>query len=196
MAVVLMVWVGFLGASLATRQKKHLAVDATDRILSPKVAQMVKRFGALIAAGFCWELGGYSMELVNQSLITGSGQDAVPLWDILKIPVNMLGGFLHPETGNQQSLAFLSGLGLLGLVYAIRLQRDSTIRSALSALGAFLFLLFSLSLFSTQWSPNTKEGAPYVWQELGVEASQEVQKQELEDIGDAKVEDGKTSSLF
>ena len=30
MAVVLMVWVGFLGASLATRRRKHLAVDATD----------------------------------------------------------------------------------------------------------------------------------------------------------------------
>ena len=34
MAVVLMVWVGFLGASLATRQRKHLSVDASDRILS------------------------------------------------------------------------------------------------------------------------------------------------------------------
>ena len=55
MAVVLMVWVGFLGASLASRQKKHLAVDATDRILSPKVAKTVKRFSALIAAGFCWK---------------------------------------------------------------------------------------------------------------------------------------------
>ena len=42
MAVVLMVWVGFLGASLASRQKKHLAVDATDKILSPAAAKLVK----------------------------------------------------------------------------------------------------------------------------------------------------------
>ena len=33
MAVALMVWVGFLGASLATMERKHLAVDATERLL-------------------------------------------------------------------------------------------------------------------------------------------------------------------
>ncbi|MEC7948208.1 MAG: TRAP transporter small permease subunit, partial [Myxococcota bacterium] len=53
MAVVLMVWVGFLGASLATRQRKHLAVDASDRILSPRAARMTKRFSGIAAAVFC-----------------------------------------------------------------------------------------------------------------------------------------------
>ena len=47
MAVVLMVWVGFLGASLATRQRKHLAVDATERLLSGRAARLAKRFSTL-----------------------------------------------------------------------------------------------------------------------------------------------------
>ena len=61
-SVVLMVWVGFLGASLATRQKKHLAVDATDRILSPKAARVAKRFTAFVAGVFCWQFGGHAVE--------------------------------------------------------------------------------------------------------------------------------------
>jgi TRAP-type C4-dicarboxylate transport system permease small subunit len=119
MAVVLMVWVGFLGASLASRQKKHLAVDATDRILSPGAAKLVKRFGAFIAAGFCWKLSGYSMELVNQSLIGGAGQDTVPLWGFLEGPVNTLGGFLHPEEGDNTIVAIGSIVVLFLLVYML-----------------------------------------------------------------------------
>ena len=43
MAVVLMVWVGFLGASLAAMERKHLAVDATERLLSGRAARLAKR---------------------------------------------------------------------------------------------------------------------------------------------------------
>ncbi|MGB0641168.1 MAG: TRAP transporter small permease, partial [Myxococcota bacterium] len=66
MAVVLMVWVGFLGASLAAKERKHLAVDATERLLSPRAARLAKRFSALAAAGFCWTFSDHAIELVNE----------------------------------------------------------------------------------------------------------------------------------
>ena len=72
MATLLMVWIGFLGASLATRQNKHLSVDATSRILTPKAARFTKRFIALVAAGFCWQFVQPSHAKDNMAL-SGSG---------------------------------------------------------------------------------------------------------------------------
>ncbi len=108
MAVVLMVWVGFLGASLATRQRKHLSVDASERLLSPKAARLVKRFSALVAASFCWHFSDYAIELVTESLVHGAGQDALPLWDWLVGPINVLGGLLFSD--GMASWAVIGGL--------------------------------------------------------------------------------------
>ena len=53
MALLLMVVVGFVGGSLATQERKHIAVDAIERILSPTAARWVRRLTATIAAGLC-----------------------------------------------------------------------------------------------------------------------------------------------
>ena len=53
-ALLLMVIVGFMGASIATRERSHIAVDAIDRVLSPRAARSVRRLVNLIAAGLCW----------------------------------------------------------------------------------------------------------------------------------------------
>jgi len=81
MATVLMVWVGFLGASLATRQNKHLSVNATSRILTPKAAKFTQRFVALVAVGFCWKFMKYSAELTAHSVEAGRALEGLPLWD-------------------------------------------------------------------------------------------------------------------
>lgn len=189
MAVVLMVWVGFLGASLASRQKKHLAVDATDRILSPMAAKLVKRFGAFIAAGFCWKLGGYSMELVNQSLIAGSGQDSVPLWGFLEGGVNVLGNFLHPQNGNSISIGLIATAAVLGIVYALRVEKDEGKKNILSGIGSVAFLIAALGFVSMLWTPQTTTESPYIWQELGIETPQAEKTQELENIANLIDED-------
>ena len=189
MAVVLMVWVGFLGASLASRQKKHLAVDATDKILSPAAAKLVKRFGAFIAAGFCWKLGGYSMELVDQSLLAGSGQDSVPLWGFLQGGVNTLGNFLHPETGNNIRTGLIATAVVLGLVYLLRIEKDETKKGLLSGLGSIALLIASLGFVSMLWNPQIDEQGPYVWQEIGAQAPPTEKKEELENIANLIDED-------
>jgi C4-dicarboxylate transporter DctM subunit len=52
-ALLLLVIVGFLGASQATRDGKHIAVDAMDKVLSPGAARFVKRFQSLASAAVC-----------------------------------------------------------------------------------------------------------------------------------------------
>ncbi|MCK6507441.1 TRAP transporter large permease subunit [Myxococcota bacterium] len=80
LSLVLMVWVGFLGASLATRRKSHLAVDATDRILAPGAARFVKRFTAAIAAGLSWMLAKGSWTLVRESLEYEDTVEGLSVW--------------------------------------------------------------------------------------------------------------------
>jgi C4-dicarboxylate transporter, DctM subunit len=53
LAVLLMVLVGFTGASLATRERQHLTVDVMERLLSAPSAQTVRRITRLISAGLC-----------------------------------------------------------------------------------------------------------------------------------------------
>lgn len=182
MAVVLMVWVGFLGASLATRQKKHLSVDATDKILSPAAARITKRFTALLAAGFCWNFAGHAKGLIEQSLISGAGQDALPLWDILLEPVNFIGSFLLSD--NNSGLVLLGALiPLLVLVYVIRSTNDIVLRKSLEVVGTILLLVVGISYAANQWQPEN-EGQAYSFSPYGQEEllSVEEEKKELENI--------------
>ncbi len=80
LSLVLMVWVGFLGASLATRQRKHLAVDASDRLLAPAAARFVKRFTALVAAILTWTLTKASWALVKESLEFEDTVEGLSVW--------------------------------------------------------------------------------------------------------------------
>lgn len=53
LALLMLIVVGFLGASLATRRDEHIAVDAVDRVLAPPAARFVKRLVMAAAAGLC-----------------------------------------------------------------------------------------------------------------------------------------------
>ena len=54
-ATVLLVWVGFLSASLATREKRHIVVDAVPRLLGERRAELL--LAALVQAGTAALLG-------------------------------------------------------------------------------------------------------------------------------------------
>ena len=193
MSVILMVWVGFLGASLATRQKKHLAVDATDRILSPAAAKLAKRFTALLAAGFCWHLAKQSMLMIEENLIKGTSQDALPLWESLQAPVNTLGSYLFHSTSNLIIFG-VSSVVLLGIIYISRSKRNF----ALDIVGSALLFIVGISYLSLQWNPiNQKTGDVYQFSPFGEEkiALEETTsegkkpKSELENIQNLVAED-------
>jgi C4-dicarboxylate transporter, DctM subunit len=181
-AVVLMVWVGFLGASLATRQRKHLAVDASDRILSTRAARLTKRLSSLIAAGFCWYMLDVSLQLIDQNLIAGTGQEALPLWDSLQGPINALGSVLHPETPHSLGVILGACALLGGFIYQLRILRDEQYAhiNIVENIGAVLIFCTGLLFISHQWQPEMEDGKNYTWVEL-LEAKP-TEKANLQDI--------------
>ena len=166
MAVVLMVWVGFLGASLATRQKEHLAVDATDRILSPKAAQLTKRFTALIAGIFCWKFAGHAQGMIEDSLLANAGQDALPLWETLVAPVDMLGTILF-NSNNSLYIALSCSLAL-GLLIVAKRAHSFRMPILTNILGSLCLFIGGLSWLGYMWNPTQLDGSMYTYKELGV----------------------------
>lgn len=49
----LVLWVGFVGASLATRQEKHISIDALSRLLSEKSLPVVRMVVDIFSVGVC-----------------------------------------------------------------------------------------------------------------------------------------------
>ncbi len=79
LALFLMIWVGFVGASVATKERKHLAIDVASRVLSPKGAKVAAFFSLAIAAGFCFVLAGYAWDLVAESKEYGDREGVLPI---------------------------------------------------------------------------------------------------------------------
>lgn len=52
----LVLWVGFLGASLATREKKHINIDLFTRFFKGKAKSFIVSIVNLFAAVVCWYL--------------------------------------------------------------------------------------------------------------------------------------------
>lgn len=102
-ALLLMVVVGFLGASLATQERKHISVDAIDRILAPGAARFVRRFTALVAAGLCWVFAKGSW-----AAVFSHSQDAfegAKVWPWMAAPINALVSWLPGEKVGPPSCA-------------------------------------------------------------------------------------------
>ncbi len=52
-ALACMLWVGFLGASIATQQKRHLALEMGEKIWPKAIARYVRALAMLATAGMC-----------------------------------------------------------------------------------------------------------------------------------------------
>lgn len=77
----LVLWVGFLGASLATREQKHINVDALSRLLSDRARRWVRLVTNLFSATVCAFLAKAAYVFVRDERAVGSTLfgDA-PLW--------------------------------------------------------------------------------------------------------------------
>ena len=77
----LVLWVGFLGASLATREKKHINIDIFSRFLSDK-GKVVVRFGTnLFSVFICTLLADASWTFVQDEQMMGTIVFAdIPAW--------------------------------------------------------------------------------------------------------------------
>jgi C4-dicarboxylate transporter DctM subunit len=172
MATLMMVWVGFLGASLATRRGQHLSVDATDRILSPGAAKVAKRFSALVAAGLCWTLMDHSWQLTAEGLAFGDTVPGLRVWEFLIGPLNLIMS-LMPQSGDVGWLAMIIGLAgaWLAIGHADQLKARGGAAEkwgapALTALAGLLGAVGILGFLPMVWSPVLESGEAIVWKPL------------------------------
>jgi TRAP-type C4-dicarboxylate transport system permease small subunit len=78
---VLVLWIGLLGAMIATRQDKHISIDLVARYLPEGFKGPVKAIVELLAAVICAVAAHYSFNFVRNEFYDGGlafGQ--VPVW--------------------------------------------------------------------------------------------------------------------
>ncbi len=79
LAMFIMIWVGFVGASYAAKERQHLSIDIAGRILSPRSAAIARFFTHLIAAIFCFVLAKFAWDLVLESKEFGDKEGVLPI---------------------------------------------------------------------------------------------------------------------
>lgn len=62
---VLVLWLGLLGALLATRTREHIAVDVVGRLAPPRVRDLINAITTLFAAVICALLAWHSERFVE-----------------------------------------------------------------------------------------------------------------------------------
>jgi len=68
----LVLWVGFLGAALATSHGKHISIDALTRFLTPRLKLVASVVTNLFAAGVCFVLFQASLTFLSNEAADGS----------------------------------------------------------------------------------------------------------------------------
>jgi len=96
LAMFLMIWSGFMGASIATRRREHITIDISSRVLTPKGVKIATFFSQSISAGFCFYMAYLAYLYTAESFHYGDreGVFPVPLWIIqmvLPITLTMMG---------------------------------------------------------------------------------------------------------
>jgi C4-dicarboxylate transporter DctQ subunit len=78
-------WIGFLGASIATRQERHIAIDLVTRFTTPATSNRIRILTNLVAAIVCAFLARAAWTFVQSEREFGSGSITMgsfdfPLW--------------------------------------------------------------------------------------------------------------------
>lgn len=88
----LVLWVGFLGASLATREKKHINIDLFTRFFKGKIESFIKALINLFASVVCWYLTSAAWTFVlDEKSANSTLFSDIPTWYFqVIIPVGFL----------------------------------------------------------------------------------------------------------
>ena len=77
----MVLWLGLLGALLATRDNQHISIDILSRILGDAMRRWAQAFASLFAALVCGVTAWYSIEFVQGSFeYQDEVMSGVPAW--------------------------------------------------------------------------------------------------------------------
>ncbi|MBI4549002.1 MAG: TRAP transporter small permease subunit [Ignavibacteriae bacterium] len=81
----MVLWVGFVGASLATQQEKHISIDLITRFVSPKIKTASRIMTNLLAGIVCAFLANAAWTFLLSEMESGDvlftiGKTSFPLW--------------------------------------------------------------------------------------------------------------------
>ena len=105
----MVLWLGLLGAMLATRDQRHITVDVLNHWLGPRAGSVVSRFNNLFCAGVCGVLAWHSWRFVELDReFPAAGVFGIPSWVLaLILPVAFavmaLRFTIHTLTGRRPS---------------------------------------------------------------------------------------------
>lgn len=108
-------WLGFMGASLATQQDKHIRIDLAGRFLKPRATAVVSVVTDLFTLAVCLLLADASRTFVlneigfRDTLVTIGGFDVPTWWSQLILPAGFLLISLRILVGIIRRLASFSG---------------------------------------------------------------------------------------
>jgi TRAP-type C4-dicarboxylate transport system permease small subunit len=93
----LLLWLGFLGAAIATSENRHINIDALRRFFSPRVRSAVEVLTDLFAAGICFLLAKASWTFVQGDIADHrTVVENIPSWYAqIIIPVGFVLLFIH-----------------------------------------------------------------------------------------------------
>ena len=93
----LVLWIGFVGASMATSQERHITIDALTRFLSDRLRKGILALTQVFAAGVCLVLANAAVTFVGNDLEFGATVYAdIPAWySQIIIPVGFSVMALH-----------------------------------------------------------------------------------------------------
>jgi len=83
LALVMMLWVALLGASMATYERTHLALEMGEMVWPRRLLHLVRAFAHAVTSAFCIGLLILSINMVGQNHGTGEvirGLEWMPLW--------------------------------------------------------------------------------------------------------------------
>jgi TRAP-type C4-dicarboxylate transport system permease small subunit len=112
----LVLWVGFMGAAVATSEEKHISIDALTKFLSSRIRSIVHLLTNVFALGVCWYLAEAAFHLYEEEQAAGGTL-------VLDIP-SWVGVVILPP--GYLLIAFHFGVRVVHHFLAAAGQREST----------------------------------------------------------------------
>ena len=111
----LMLWSGMLGASIATRQRRHIVLDTVRKTLDEKTGKLFSLIGGIVTFAFCAIFSVWGFIQLHDEFSLWRDGDGVGVFDALPIPKWVVTLAL-PVTFGTMALRFL-GAGVRDFVW-------------------------------------------------------------------------------